>query len=159
MTTMNPARPMTALGIDRERVSHLAAIVAAVVFGGIGLVAIALGMSFPLALGVVAEQSLAVSASDLAVADRIADYWWILAALGALHLVALMTVLNRGVWGKRIAIVLAGAGAAGAAAAQIALVMSGAAFGDHAGVANGLALVYAVVVVSVVLIQPREEAR
>ncbi len=157
MTTLTPARAFAPVELDRRRASQFGRILAAVAFGAIGIATIALAMAFPLALGVVAEDpGLRVAAADLAVASRAADLWWIVAGIGALHLVALLTVLDRGIWGKRIALVLAGAGAAGAAAAQIALVGSGTVVGDAADFANGAALVYGVIVVAVVLIQPRE---
>ena len=154
MTTMNLS--LARSGPARDRVSRAAAVVAALTFGAIGLVSVALAMAFPLALGVVEQQPLAISAADLALADRIADYWWVLAAAGALHFVALLTVLDRGIWGKRVALVLSGVGAMGAAAVQVVLVTSGAAFGEGAAVTNGVALAYAVVVVAVVMIHPRE---
>lgn len=153
---MNLAPSLVRRGPGRDRISRPAAIVAAITFGAIGLLSIALAMAFPMALGVVEQQPLAVPAADLALADRIADYWWVLAAAGALHFVALLTVLDRGIWGKRIALVLSGIGAVGAAAVQVALVSSGAAVGEGAALTNGVALVYAVVVVAVVMIRPRE---
>ena len=116
MTTLTPARAFAPVGPDRRRVSQFGAIVAAMAFGAIGIAAIALAMAFPLALGVVAEDpGLRVAAADLAVASRAAEVWWIVAGIGALHLVALLTVLDRGIWGKRIALVLSGTGAVGAA--------------------------------------------
>ena len=123
--SLAPSRPF--IGPDRALVSRLSAIAAAFIFGMAGLILFAIGIAFPIALGAITDQGLPFSAADVALAERLAPLWWVFISGSVLSVVALIAVLDRGALGKRIAVVVAGIGVALAMAAELGLVVRGAA--------------------------------
>jgi hypothetical protein len=155
--TSSTATPVSIPVPGGSRLSTVAAIVAAVSFSLMGLIFVAVGMAFPLALSVVAQQHLLVSASDLALAQQLAPFWPVFVAAGALSFVAALAVLDGGHWGKRIAVVIAGTGTLLAIAVGIMLVVGGGTR-DALDVANGVGIVYLVALATTVAVQVRRAA-
>jgi hypothetical protein len=155
--TSSTATPVSISVPSGSRLSTVAAIVAAVSFSLMGLVFVAVGMAFPLALSVVAQQHLPVSASDLALAQQLAPFWPVFVGAGALSFVAALAVLDGGRWGKRIAVVVGGTGTLLATAVGITLVVSGGSR-DALDVANGVGIVYLVALATTVAVQVRRAA-
>jgi hypothetical protein len=151
--TLAPSRPF--IGPDRAVVSRFSSIAAAVIFGMAGLILFALGISFPIAVGAIAERGLPFSAADLALAERWAPMWWLFISASVLNVVATVAILDRGALGKRIAVVVAGTGLGLAVAAQLVLVIRGASNGVPADVTNVIATVYLVALVCAVLVRLR----
>jgi hypothetical protein len=148
----NPPRSRLIDEIDREARSRTAAIAAASVFAIAGLVIVAIGAAFPLALAVVETRDLQVPAADLALAQRIEPFWPAIVAVGVANLVAAFAALDRGALGKRIALVVAGSSAAVAMAAQVALTLSG----ESAIVATVVGSAYLVALVAMVVVERRQ---
>jgi len=146
-----PSRPF--IGPDRAVVSRLSAIAAAFIFGMAALILFAIGIAFPIALGAITDQGLPFSASDVALAERLAPLWWVFVSASVLNVVALIAILDRGALGKRIAVVVAGIGVALAMAAELPLVVRGAAGGVP--VANVAAPAFLIALVCTVLVQKR----
>jgi uncharacterized membrane protein YvlD (DUF360 family) len=57
-----------------------------------GVTFIGLAIAFPIAVPVAAQYHIAVSASDMAIAARFADYGWLFSALGIASLVGAVVV-------------------------------------------------------------------
>ena len=57
-----------------------------------GITFIGLAIAFPIAVPIAAHYQLAVAASDVALAERFADFWWIFAGLGFASLVGAVVV-------------------------------------------------------------------
>jgi hypothetical protein len=150
MSIQNPARVGPAYaGPEGAGISRIGAFAAATVFGMVGVTLVALAAAFPLSLEVVATHHLAVPPGDLALASRIAPLWPAFALAGAANLAAGVAVLDGGVLGKRIALVIGGIGAALTAAT--ALVTTG----SLADVATALAGAYLVALVGTIVVQRR----
>jgi hypothetical protein len=69
--------------------------IAASILFAAGLVLVALGMAFPLAVAVVEERGLAVSAADLALAERISAFWAVFVSAGVVSFAAALGLLAR----------------------------------------------------------------
>ena len=147
-----PSRP--SIGPDRAVISRASAIVAAFIFGTAALILFALGIAFPIAVGAITEQGLLFSATDVALAERLAPMWWLFVSASVLNAVAVLAVLDRGAMGKRIAVVIAGTGFALAVAAGLGLVIRGS-VGVGTDIANVTASIYIVALALVVLVQRR----
>jgi hypothetical protein len=148
-----PSRPF--INPDRAIVSRVSAIGAAVIFGMVGLIFFALGISFPIALGAITEQGLPFSAADVALAERLAPMWWLFISASVLNVVALVAVLDRGALGKRIAVAVAGIGLGLAVAAGLGLVIRGVPVGVPIEVANAVATLYLVALACATLVERR----
>jgi hypothetical protein len=155
MSIQVPAQTRPLAGLNREVISRAGAIGAATIFAAAGLVLVALGSAFPLALAVIEQRHLAVSPADLALAERIAPFWAAFVAAGAASFTAVFGILDRGALGKRIAIVVAGATASLAVAAEVVLVTSGA-DAVATSVATGVATIFAIALVASVVVQRRD---
>lgn len=155
--TSSTATPVSVSVSGSSRLSTAAAIVAALSFSLMGLIFVAVGMAFPLALSVVAQQHLPVSASDLALAQQLSPFWPVFIGTGVLSFVAALAVLDGGRWGKRIAIVVAGTAALLATAVGIMLVIAGGSR-DALDVANGVGVVYLIALATTVAVQVRRAA-
>lgn len=75
-------------------------VTAASVLALAGVVSIALGAAFPLAVGIIEDKHLSVSAADLALAERFAGFSWAfvgagVAALAAAFLVPVLLATRR----------------------------------------------------------------
>lgn len=153
MTVISTNQPRSRIldRIDREARSRTAAIAAASVFTLAGLVIIALGAAFPLALAVIESRDLQVPAAELALAQRIEPFWPAIVAVGVVNLVAAFGALDRGALGKRIAIVVAGASAGIAMVVQAALTING----EFAIVATAVGAAYAVALVAIAMADRR----
>jgi hypothetical protein len=151
MSIQTPARAATLAGVDRATVSRAGAIGAASILAAAGLVLVALGAAFPLALGVIEQQGLRVPASDLALAERIAPLWWAFVAAGAAHLAAAFAALDGGALARRIALVVTGIGIALTGAAEVALTAGGA----TAVIAGVVASVYLLALIGVLVTDRR----
>jgi hypothetical protein len=150
----NPSRSRTLAGVDRDALSRTASIAAASVFAVAGLVIVAIGAAFPLALAVVETRGLQVPASELALAQRIEPFWTLIVAIGVANLVAAFAALDRGALGKGIALVVAGSSAAIAMTAQVALAING----ESALVASVVGSVYLAALVAMVVVERRRTA-
>ena len=146
-----PSRPF--IGLDRALVSRLGAVAAAFIFGMAALILFAIGIAFPIALGAITDQGLRFSAADVALAERLAPMWWVFMSGSVLSAVALIAVLDRGALGKRIAVVVAGIGVALAMAAELGLIVRGAAGG--VSVASVSATAFLIALVCTVLVERR----
>ena len=69
--------------------------VAASIFFAAGLLLVALGLAFPLSVAIVEEQGLAVSAADLALAQRLSAFWPAFMGAGVAGFAAALAVLIR----------------------------------------------------------------
>jgi hypothetical protein len=136
---------------DRDLVSIAGAIAAASIFAAAGLVFVALGAAFPLALAVVESQQLAVAATDVAVAERIAPFWWVFVSAGVVNFAAAFAAPQRRAAGQRVAEVVAASGVALAAAAGIAFAMRG----EPGMVAPVVAVIYLVALVAAIVVERR----
>lgn len=153
-----PAVPAVSVrSSDRARLSTASAIVAAISFSLMGLIFVAVGMAFPLALSVVAQQHLPISPTDLALAERLTPFWPVFVGAGALSFVAALAVLDGGRWGKRIAIVVAGTGTLLATAVGVMLVIRGG-NPDALDVANGVGIVYLIALATTIAVRERTPA-
>jgi hypothetical protein len=150
----NTTRSRTFAGIDREALSRSAVIAAAAIFAIAGLVIVAIGAAFPLALAVVESRDLQVPAADLALAQRIEPYWPAIVAIGVANLAAAFAALDRGALGKRIGLVVAGTSAALATVVQVALAVQG----ESAIVASVVASIFAVALLAMVMVERRSAA-
>lgn len=147
MSIQNPARHAPAYaGLERAVVSRTGAFAAAAIFGMIGVSLVALAAAFPLALEVIADQGLAIPAADLALARQVAPLWPALALAGTVNLAAGLAVLDGGVLGKTIALVVAGAGAALSTAIALVAAAPGAEVAAAVGGAYGVALIGTILV-------------
>ena len=90
---------MTASFADRDQAPHGADVVASVVIGIIGFVAIsgfgtagltflALAIAFPIAVPVAQQFHVVVSSADVAIAEQLARYWWVFAGFGVASFIA-----------------------------------------------------------------------
>ena len=156
MTAQNFAGRAPATTFDRIAVSRIAAIAAAIAFGTMGLILVSIGAAFPMALTVIDQMNVHVSASDLAVAQRLAPTWPIFAAAGVANVVAMFGVLDRRGLGSRIALVVAGTGLALAFTAQAAMAVVGASLGDAVDVAGVVAYVYLATLMAVIVAGRRQ---
>jgi len=156
MTAQNFAGRAPATTFDRIAVSRIAAIAAAIAFGTMGLILVSIGAAFPMALTVIDQMNVHVSASDLAVAQRLAPTWPIFAAAAVANVVAMFGVLDRRGLGSRIALVVAGTGLALAFTAQAAMAVVGASLGDAVDVAGVVAYVYLATLMAVIVAGRRQ---
>ena len=147
----NTTRARSLAGFDREALSRTGAIAAASIFAVAGLVIVAIGGAFPLALAVVESRAIDVPAAELALAQRIAPFWPAIVAIGVVNLVAAFAALDRGALGKRIAIVVAGVSAAIAMVVQAALAIGG----ESAAVASVIGGIYLVALIATVAVERR----
>jgi hypothetical protein len=150
MTVLSVPQPTLARP-NRDAMSRVGAVSAAVIFAAAGLVLFALGAAFPLALAVVEQQQLSVAATDLAVAERIAPFWWVFVAAGVVNFGAAFAAPQRQAAGQRVAEVVASIGVALGAAATVFLAMNG----EMGLVAPVVAGIYLVALVSAILVQRR----
>jgi hypothetical protein len=155
MTVQSLAPSRSFLGPDRAFVSRLSAIAAAFIFGMAGLILFAIGIAFPIALGAITDQGLPFPAADIALAERLAPLWWVFVSASVLNVVALIAVLDRGALGKRIAVVIAGSSLALAVAAELGLVVRGAAAGVATDVATFTATAFLVALLCTLLVERR----
>jgi hypothetical protein len=150
MTVLSVPRPTIARPA-RETLSRAGAVTAASIFTAAGLVLVALGAAFPLALTVVEQQQLAVAASDLALAERIAPFWWVFVSVGVVNFAAAFAAPHRGAATQLAAEVIAAIGVALGAAAAIYFAMNGQA-GPVAPVVAGI---YVVALIAAILVERR----
>lgn len=156
MAIQSVSTPSGAFGRpDRAGVTRMGALAAASVFTIAGLALIGVGSAFPLAFAVIEARELAIPAAELAFAERLSPFWPALVALGAVNFAAAFAILDRGRFGKRVAMVVAGATAALAVVAEVVLVASRA---DAAsvGVATGVASLFIVAFVATLFVQRRD---
>ncbi len=125
MTTMTTTQATAGIGFDRDVVSRVAAVVAALIFATAGLVLIAMGMAFPIAVSVVEQQALRVDPADLAFASRLGGVWYLFIGASAANFAAALAILDRGALAKRIAIVVSGTTLALVLAAGIGIALDG----------------------------------
>ena len=151
MSIQSPAhvRPAFA-GPEPAALSRTGAYAAATIFGMIGVTLVALAAAFPLALEVIATHDLIVPPGDLAAATQIAPLWPALAFAGAANLAAALAILDAGALGKRIALIVAGIGAALAAAMALTTA------GPTAEVGTALAGAYIVALIGTIVVQRRD---
>ena len=89
MSIQSPARVS---GSYPGRAGIIAAAVAASILALAGLIGIGLGTAFPLAVGIIEQRHLDVSAADLALAQRFAGVSWAFLAAGVAALAAAFVV-------------------------------------------------------------------
>ena len=71
------------------------------------------------------QQHLSVAATDLAVAERIAPFWWIFVSAGVVNFAAAFAAPQGRASGQRVAEVVAAVGVAVAAAVGVAFALRG----------------------------------
>lgn len=114
----------------------------------IALVALGLGVAFPMVLGLADSGRITLTDTDLATARQAASAAWLLGAVSALHVTAAAGVLAANRWMQRGAIVVVASGAVLAAIASVSvLVNGGRGAGDGAAILASAAGVYLVAVV------------
>ncbi len=125
MTIQTTLRRPHALGPSRRTVSLFGAVSSATILVAIGLVLVGLAAAFPLAISSIEEHRLAVPATDLVIAERIASMWWVLVVAAVVHFVAGFAAPDGGMLGKGVALLVTGIGASLGAAVAMALQMNG----------------------------------
>ena len=98
----------------------------------------------------IATHDLIVPPGDLAAATQIAPLWPALAFAGSANLAAGLAILDAGALGKRIALIVAGIGAALAAAMALTTA------GPTAEVGTALAGAYIVALIGTIVVQRRD---
>ena len=73
------------------------AAIAVLTFVVAGITFIGLAIAFPIAVPVALHYHVAVAASDIAIAERFADLWWVFSALGFASLVGAVIVAIKAV--------------------------------------------------------------
>ena len=150
MTVLSVPQPTIARP-GREAMSRAGAVTAASIFAAAGLVLVALGAAFPLALTVVEQQQLAVAASDLALAERIAPFWWVFVSAGVVNFAAAFAAPQRDAAGQRVAEVIAAIGVALGAAAAVYFAMNG----EMSLVGPAVAGIYVVALMAAIVVERR----
>jgi hypothetical protein len=136
---------------SREAISLMGAVTAGSIFAAAGIVLVALGAAFPLALSSIEQQQLAVSAADLALAERIAPFWWIFVSAGVVNFAAAFAAPQRRASAQRVAEVVAAIGVALAAAVGVAFALRG----EMTLVAPVVATIYAAALMAAILVERR----
>jgi hypothetical protein len=94
---------VTASFADKDQAPRGADVVATVVIGIIGFIAIfglgmagltflALAVAFPIAVPVAQQFHVVVSSADVAIAEQLARYWWVFAGFGVASFIAAAVV-------------------------------------------------------------------
>jgi hypothetical protein len=91
MSVLTPAGSVGSLP-SRGTVTTVAAVTVGSVLALAGIIGIALGAAFPLAVGIIEHQRLAISAADLALAERFASLSWAFVLAGVAALAAAFVV-------------------------------------------------------------------
>ena len=114
------AYPVHAPALGGDRLGRIASVTAAGVLATLGLVAVGTGIAFPVVDSVLATGRVTAPPDDLALFESILPFWGLIVGFGALLVAGAAGALDRGRYGRPLAIAAASLVLLPAVAAQLA---------------------------------------